>query len=519
MTLFDLADRRGLRIPSSCGRNGTCHECIVEVRPPLDALSPPTPAESFLKGSYRLACQAHTSSPGLDFSPLARKPKILTESSAAGVELDPCLRRHSGHVYYEEEWIDEYRGHLYGAAMDLGTTTIVLEIVDLESGFVVYQSSFENPQRFGGSDVMHRISYDAGPFRGELHAAVIAALNRELKEACRTLAIARHEIYELVIVGNSTMRDLFFGLDVQPIGQRPYKSITELEFRAGSRPSTTLTEPAHKLGLWMHPKARVIGAPLISSHVGADTAADLAAIDAESHDGLFMLIDIGTNTEVVLGRAGRLLAASCPAGPAFEGGHVKFGMPGVEGAIESLRLVDGQWQYRVIGSAAPEGICGSGLIDLLAELRRHGQMTPMGVFPGRARELTIVPERGITLSRDDASNLAQAKAANVCGQQILLRHFGVRPRDIDRLYLAGGFANYIDVPNAIEIGFLAPVPENRIVRIGNASVAGARRLLCSRRRRRSIEAIAPTIEHIELETTPDFFDIFVEGCQFKPMPE
>jgi uncharacterized 2Fe-2S/4Fe-4S cluster protein (DUF4445 family) len=158
------------------------------------------------------------------------------------------------------------------------------------------------------------------------------------------------------------------------------------------------------------------------------------------------------------------------------------------------------------------------LIDLLAELRRNGLMTPLGVFPNRAREVMIEPQRGITLSREDASNLAQAKAANYCGQLILIRNMGISVDQIDRLYLAGGFANYIDVRNAIEIGFLAPVAEDRIIKAGNAAVAGARQMLLSQRRRSAMEEYVKRIEHVELETTPDFFDYFVDGCQFNPMP-
>lgn len=231
-----------------------------------------------------------------------------------------------------------------------------------------------------------------------------------------------------------------------------------------------------------------------------------------------MLVDIGTNTEVVVAHRGRLVAASCPAGPAFEGGLVTYGMTGCDGAIEELTRNGSGWSYRTIGDAPPQGICGSGLIDLLAELRRAGIMAPKGMFANKAGVLSIVPEHGITFSREDASNLAQAKAANYCGQYIVMRHCGVRPDGLERLYLAGGFANYINVRNAIEIGFLAPAPEERIVKTGNASLSGARQMLLSRRKRGMIEAIVRRVEHIELETTPDFFDVFVEACQFKPMP-
>ena len=165
----------------------------------------------------------------------------------------------------------------------------------------------------------------------------------------------------------------------------------------------------------------------------------------------------------------------------------------------------------------PQGICGSGLVDLLAELRRHGRMTEKGVFENKQYELMIAEEGGITFSREDASILAQAKAANTCGQFIAMRHFGVRPEEIACLYLAGGFANFVNAKNAIEIGFLAPVPEDRIVKIGNAALQGARETLLSQSVRRDLERDVKDIEHIELETTPDFFDVFVDGCQFKPI--
>jgi uncharacterized 2Fe-2S/4Fe-4S cluster protein (DUF4445 family) len=518
-TLFDFADELAVQVPTSCGRNGICHECIVEMQRGGQALSPRTGPEDFLRGNYRLACQAVIDNPEFDveFTLLQRRPKILTAATASPCELDPQVTRAGGKVLYDDEVVDEYRGHIYGAAIDVGTTTLVIEMVDLETGVTVCLASLENPQRFGGSDVMHRISYDSGPYRGELHKSVISALNRELKEMYKQLGIVRQEIYEVVVVGNATMRDLFFGLDVQTIGQRPYKSVVEHEYRAGQRDATSLTELAHRLGILTHPKARIYGAPLIASHVGADTAADLLAIDIGSQRDVVMLVDVGTNTEVVVGHAGRLVAASCPAGPAFEGGLIKYGMTAGDGAIEALRWNGKAWEYRTIGGVPPIGICGSGLIDLLAELRRHGLMSPKGVFANKARGLAIVPEFGITFSLEDMSNLAQAKAANYCGQVITMRSFGVSPDQISRVYLAGAFANYVNVGNAIEIGFLAPVPEDRVVKVGNASVAGAKQMLVSRRKRRSIEELVKRIEHVELETTPDFFEIFVEGCQFKPL--
>jgi uncharacterized 2Fe-2S/4Fe-4S cluster protein (DUF4445 family) len=519
-TLFDCADRLGVRLPTSCGRKASCHECIVDVARGMEALVPRGRPEGFLRGPFRLACQAVVVDDTLDveFSPLVRHPKILSTSTNMESEIDPIVIRDSGRVFYDGEVIDEERGLICGLAVDWGTTTVVLELVDLETGACLWMSSFENPQRFGGSDVMNRISYDAGTRHGELQKSAISALNREIREICVALRMQRLQIYEIVIVGNTTMRDLFFGLDVQSIGQRPYKSWIENEYLANRRPGTTLVQQAHELGVLAHPKARVYGGPLIASHVGADAAADLLATGMLCATETSMLVDIGTNTEVVVAHQGRLVAASCPAGPAFEGGLVTYGMTGREGAVEELTRNDHGWNYRTIGDVPPEGICGSGLIDLLAELRRANWMTPKGIFSNRASEFLIVPEKGITFSREDASNLAQAKAANYCGQYIVMRHCDINPGDIQHLYLAGGFANYINVGNAMDIGLLAPVARERVVKVGNASLLGARQMLLSRRKRRLIEDGVRRVEHVELEITPDFFDVFVEGCQFKPMP-
>lgn len=522
-TVFDYADDLTVQVPTSCFRTGQCHECIVEIKRGMDSLQPPNEAEAFLRDNYRLACQAVVLDidKEIEFAPLRRSPRILTHATTIDngkSELDPRVTHRDGVVYYNDEPIDRYRGHLYGLALDIGTTTVVANLVDLENGQTVSVSSFENPQRFGGSDIMNRISYD-GEFHGELRRSLIAALNSEIMEMCERHNFVRQEIYEIVVAGNTTMRDILFKQDVQSIGQKPYKSLIEHEYREGTRSTTSLIEKVRRLGIRSNPKAMVYSLPLIASHVGADVAADLVSIDVPTTDGIIMLVDVGTNTEVVVGNAEWMVAASCPAGPAFEGGGIEYGMPAYPGAIESVSWHDGQFNYETIDNETPQGLCGSGLISLLAELRRNNQMSPKGVFADRKqRIMSLLPEHGITFSRQDASNLAQAKAANYCGQYIVLRHFGCAPEDIKTLFLAGGFANYVNLQDAIEIGFLAPVPEANVVKIGNAAVAGATAVLLSEKKRADIEAFVSNIEHIELETTPDFFDVFVEGCQFKPMP-
>ena len=581
-SLFEYADDLAVRVPTSCNRNGECHECIVEVRRGMNALEPLNDTEDFLRDNYRLACQARVIDieADIEFNILRRQPRILTESIAPeeinkeNIELDPLTVREGDNIIFKGEpapfakpkrpssgarkseaifagdanprIIDRYRGSILGIAADIGTTTVAMNLVDLETGDILYTASFENPQRFGGSDVMNRISYDTGTYRGELQAVLISSINYEIGEMVRALKIRRRHIVELVAVGNTTMRDILFGIDVEPIGQKPYKSHIEDDFRNGNRDTTALNRQAHELGIRINPNANIYSGPLIASHIGSDVAADLLTIAIDQQDDIVMLIDIGTNTEIIAGNKNSLHAASCPAGPAFEGGAVTYAMPGYNGAVErvtipspsqsethSLPLSEGELKgvsakpdrkecpasdaplLTTIGNTIPIGICGSGLIDLLAELRRHDIMNELGNFNDGSDEFTFHHENRLTLSRADISALAQAKAANYCGQNIVLETTGTAPNDYTRLYLAGGFANYINIQNAINIGFIPNIDPDRITKIGNASLQGATIMLTNATKRATIEHLATTITHIELETNPNFFDHFVEGCQFK----
>lgn len=482
-------------------------------------MNEPTKAESFLRENYRLACQARVTDPEalIEFQVLRRQPRILTDSIRRQVSLDPIVTKAGQNVTLNGERIDSYSGNIYGLAVDVGTTTVVMNLVDLESGEVIHTASFENPQRFGGSDIMHRISYDGGQYRGELRQVMISSLNFEIGEMARQLKFHRRTVYAVVLVGNSTMRDILFGLDVQVIGEKPYMSCTELEMRKGERETTAISTTAREIGLRVFPDAYIYGAPLVGCHVGADIAADLLAIGIDEQDAVVMLVDIGTNSEVIIGNRHRLMAASCPAGPAFEGGQVTYGMPGYDGAVESVHIDGEETAIKTIGDMTPAGICGSGLVDLLAELRREDLMTELGVFNDGSNEYIFAPNQKMSLSRADISALAQAKSANYAGQYIILRKYGVSVENISKLYLAGGFANYINVDNALNIGFIANVPPARIVKVGNAALEGATIMLISNELRRKMEALVLDIEHVELETTPDFFEIFVDGCLFNPM--
>ncbi|HXY69207.1 MAG TPA: ASKHA domain-containing protein, partial [Gemmatimonadales bacterium] len=327
-------------------------------------------------------------------------------------------------------------------------------------------------------------------------------------------------IYEMVVAGNSTMRDLFFRLDVYSIGQNPYRSVTEVEARDGRRAGTAVAATPARLRLPIHPRARVYGLPIVSGHVGADAAACMLAVDIGREERLVAVMDIGTNTELIVGNRHRILAASCPAGPAFEGGKILCGMPGLPGAIEEVRIQgDGSVWTKTIGGGPAEGICGSGLVDALGELLRTGRMNALGRLESGESEVRLDAggERPVVLREADINELAQAKGANVAGLYIVMERYGIRFEDLDVFYLAGGFGRHVDVDSARRIGLIPNLADGRIRQVGNAAIEGASVALLSRARRAELEALVARVEHVRLETHPDFFHFFVEGCQFQPV--
>ena len=529
-TLFDCAEGLGIQVPTSCRKQGKCKECIVEVAEGLEGLSEPTDPERHLKGSFRLSCQARVSENrsrprGHPVAALRchtmRRANLRIERHAYGLPLgrkaalEPAVTRDGGWILIDGEAVDRSTGPIHGIAMDLGTTTIVLRLFDLETGEQIADTSFENPQRFGGSDVMARIAYDT-EHRGLLMRTLAGYLTRAIVE----LPVDPRSIYEMVVVGNSTMRDLFFGQSVYSIGQNPYRSITEIEMAEGKRTTTALTSTGRRCLLPIHPRARVYGAPIISGHVGADAAACLLAVDIAHEDRLVAVMDIGTNTELILGNRYRMLAASCPAGPAFEGGAIACGMPALDGAVEDVALSGGGvFRLGVIGGTAPQGICGSGLVDALSELLCAGRMNSMGRFEEDGHRITLDAANDIYLLEGDVNELAQAKGANAAGLQVVCSTYGIDFDDIDVFYLAGGFGRHLKVDASRRIGLIPDLPDSRIVQVGNAAIEGACIALLSQSRRRELEELVTRVEHCRLETHPKFFDYFVDGCQFKAIEQ
>lgn len=525
-SLFEYAEEMGIQVPTSCRKNGKCKECVVEVSKGMDCLSPPVAAEAHLKGNFRLSCCCSiTSESGVVHCHTMRRGEMRIERHAFKLptgnrkwKLDPAVTRDGDRILLDGEEIDRSTGPIHGIAIDLGTTTVVLRLLNLETGEIIADSSFENPQRFGGTDVMARIQYDTDDGSRILQRTLVQYLGHAIEQ----LPVDPMSIYEVVIAGNSTMRDMFFRLSVYSIGQSPYQSVTELEMAEGKRTSTSLSLPAKRLGVPVHPKARIYGMPIVSGHVGADAAACMLAVDLAHEDRIVAIMDIGTNTELIIGNKDRILAASCPAGPAFEGGSISCGMAGLPGAIEKVFLdQSGEMRVSVIGDVPPEGICGSGMVDLLSVLLETKRINSLGRFETGDHEI-VVDASGpipVTFNESDINELAQAKGANVAGLRVVFDEYGLPFNKLELFYLAGGFGRHLGIAASKRIGLIPDINDSRIVQVGNASVEGACIALLSKARRDELETLIKKVTHCRLETHPNFFDYFVEGCQFTPVAD
>ena len=519
VTLFGLAKRMGVRIPTSCSGNGNCRECLVEIAEGGESLNTRAPEEEHLQGDFRLSCRATLEAgSGLVRCQTLQRGAIQIEEKGVRLPcldvpppLGPAVTRDGDRVRLDGEEIDRTTGPLHGLAVDLGTTTVSMRLVDLESGRIKASQSFENPQRFGGSDVLARVKFDTD-HKGRLLRRTLAGY---MSRAIESFGVPTGSIYEVVLVGNPVMRDLFFGLDVYPLGQMPYRSVTEQEFRDGQCPGTHLAKRGKQSLLPIHPDGRVYALPLIGSHVGADMTACLLATGLVREERTVAVMDIGTNTELVIGNRHKLQAASCPAGPAFEGGQIQCGMPALDGAIERVQLEPEQ-RLGVIGDGRPTGLCGSGLIDLLGELRRTEKINSCGRMTDDSDRFSLDAENDVYLTEEDISQLAQAKAANVAGLHLLHQNYGIDFSDLDVFYLAGGFARHIDLGHARRIGLIPDLPDERIVQVGNAALEGATLALLSVAAREEADQLVRSIEHVELETFPEFFHCFTDGAQFEP---
>lgn len=504
-TIFDVVKRLGIQIPSECGGKGLCGRCIVRVEGDKSVLSPKTTIEKEfnLSEDERLACQAKISGPGniRVFIKSPGKYSILSHSIKDTINLNPLVYEKNGKVFQEDREIDKFRGKIYGLAIDIGTTTLVSQVVDLQSGKIIATFADKNPQSLFGDDVISRIDYTMRNKNGlrELQKVVINGINLRLKNFASQEEDILNCIYEVVVVGNPTMRNIFFGIDVSSLGVIPFEPLVP----------ESISKTAQQMGLIINPKANVYGAPLIGGHAGADALANIIVTEIYKNEVPSMIIDIGTNGEVIIGNKYRIMSASCAAGGAYEGATIKCGVGAVEGAIKNVRIVGGKVRYETIGRKPPIGICGSGLIDLLSELLKNGIMSKKA----KLKENFFIT-KDISISQQDIYQLITAKAGLRLDQDLLMKYYGVSLEDIDKIYLSGAFGNFINPESAITIGLL-PSSKDKIVKIGNGALAGARQMLLSKNKREDAEFIAKKIEHIKPnEREKDFAYLVAEKMYF-----
>jgi len=488
----------GVEIDSECGGAGVCGQDVIRLERGSGSLTAVTPTErsllstSKLEHGQRLACQSMVADTQADiyvYIPNFGKYTVLSDYALVEVDLDPCVRRVDDRVMHSSgQDLGPYENGIYGLAIDIGTTTLVLQVVDLENGENVGKAvASKNPQIAYGNEVISRIGYTIDHAGGlaELQGAVVEGINRSLLEWEKLLPVdggITNHIYEVVIVGNSTMRDLAFGKTVSSLGIIPFEP----------EDPSALTCSASGIGLKTHPKALVYGPPLIGGHAGSDCLADIIATGLHQSRDVGLIIDIGTNGEVVVGNRDKLLTASCAAGGAYEGYQIRCGVGAIEGAITRFKIRNSHACYETLGDKHPVGVCGSGVIDLLAELLRHG------IMDRRARiQNDYCFTDSLCITQDDINQLIIAKAGLRTDQDLLIRYYGLEPREIQRVYLAGAFGNFMDIDNAMDIGLLPRIEKRRIHRFGNGALAGARAMLCSGRKRSEAERLKSILTHLK----------------------
>jgi uncharacterized 2Fe-2S/4Fe-4S cluster protein (DUF4445 family) len=586
VTVFDSASWNGIAIDSTCGGHGTCHKCKVRVdgSTPISRHDVRTFSKDQLDAGWRLACLVQaTRDLTVDVPPLTTRPKAATVGVGRQVILRPAVQKRYVElaepdltdqrpdvdrllaaiddlepvpdlhllrrlpkvlreadykvtaVVVDEALVDVEAGDTtdqrYAIAYDLGTTTVVATLLDVALGTPVAVASVLNKQQPFGGDVITRISAtmidpEALP---RLQRAAAETLVQLATQVCDEGGVDPRQVYEVAIAGNATMTALVLGIDPEPLGVAPFVLST-------SQPPPVL---ASELGLDLHPGARAFFFPALGAYVGGDIVAGMLATGMDRDKRTRLFIDVGTNCEIVVSDGDRIVSTAAPAGPAFEGGAIKCGMRAADGAIEVVKL-DDDVELGVIGDTEPKGLCGSGLVDAVAELVKVGLLDASGRFvpddrapevaPKLADRLTRIgeervfvlhrphpeapPEDCVVLSQRDVRELQFAKAAISTGWTLLLEELGLEHRDVQQVLMAGSFGSYISPASAVRIGLVPQLPVLRIVSAGNVAGEGAKMALLSVRERAGAATLLEEVTYVELSDRADFNDRFVEQLGF-----
>ncbi|MEI6127219.1 MAG: ASKHA domain-containing protein [Pseudomonadota bacterium] len=487
-----------------CGGQGTCGKCIIKISG--TPASPPTAQElkllsrSQLAAGVRLACQTGIAPDS--WSARERKPLSFDESITIHEE-SPAVSAQSSSA----------AGHT-GIAVDLGTTTIAAYLINKETGAVDRTGGMLNPQVRYGADVMSRILHSRQNGGEALQRTGLGAISQLI----RKLTLYPEQVREMTIVGNTVMHHLLLGLPASQLGSFPFQPAIK----------DALAVRPEDLGLSIVPDALIYFLPNVSGFIGSDHLAMVCATDIYKTGKTVLGLDIGTNTEIVLAHRGLLKSASCASGPAFEGCQIKHGMRALSGAIDTMRMENSAVFVTTVDTAAPRGICGSGILAIAAELVRHGIISRRGHLTsapgvrgqGRTAEFELVPaERSatgesITITQHDIQEIQLAKAAIRAGCEMLLRDAGITWDYVEQVVLAGSFGNSLDVPAAMTLGIFPPLGEKLFTKAGNAAGAGAVRMLTEPWLRDEAERIARRMQHVELATHPLFSSTFVSALSF-----
>ena len=587
--VFDAASWNGIAIDSTCGGHGTCKKCKVRVVSgdvPVSTVDPRAFSPEELRDGWRLACRAPARSDVvIEVPPLQTRPKAALAGVGRHVILRPSVQKR--HLVLEEPTMEDQRSDLqrvfdgvddfelrapiellrtlggtlrrahfdvtavicddelidiepgdttarrYAIAYDLGTTTVVATLIDLDSGQPLAVRSMLNRQQPFGADVITRISATMmdDTALGDLRTRAHETVHTLTEEVCVEAGVDPNEVYEITVCGNATMMKLALGIDPEPLSMAPFVVSTH----------TFPPVKASEFGAAIHPRAPAFVFPSLGAYVGGDIVAGMLATGLTRDRRLRLFIDVGTNSEIALGSVDRVLATAAPAGPAFEAAQIKCGMRAADGAIEGLRI-DADTQeltLEVIGDTAPVGMCGSGLVDAVAELVQAGLLDHSGRFipdedaaerfPALAPRLTKIgeervfvlhwgadrdPAHSVFLSQRDVRELQFAKASIATGWNILLRELDVEPSEITQVLLAGSFGAYLTPLSAVRIGLVPKLALPRIVSAGNVAGEGAKIAAMSLRERAEAHSILREVEYVELSGRSDFNDLFIDQLAF-----
>jgi len=579
-TILEAAQRGGIVLNATCGGEGFCGQCLVKVM--AGDVSEITSSEKVgissdeLKDGWRLACQAKALTDlriHIPPSSLATAQRIQTEGQHLPVKINPAVR--SFEIVLEQPTLDDLRAdadrirdavgnsslvfhhgvlrtlsddirafdyHItvfvndvtvigirptgtsaLGLAVDLGTTKLAGYLIDLASGDTLASAGAMNPQIAFGEDVMSRMGHAIRAEGGkeQLQNAVIETLNTLAADLCEQSGRNPLNIADVVVVGNTAMHHLFLGLPVKQLGLAPYVAVE----------NQAVHIDANDLGLEFFPGAKIYSMPNIAGFVGADHVAMLLGSDMVGMDGNVLGLDIGTNTEISLVAGKRHLSCSTASGPAFEGAHIEHGMRAAPGAIEKVLVRGDEIMLQTIDNQPPVGLCGSGILDVVAQLRKNEIINNMGAFskeqiPERVQkglqgdEFVLVPDsknngREITFTRGDINQIQLAKGAMRTGVDILLEKAGITAKDLDAVIIAGAFGTYLDIESGIEIGMFPDIPRDKFHQVGNAAGAGARMALLSKEKREQAALIAAKVDYVELTVEPSFSKAFARNMRLE----